>query len=184
MSSNSPPPVEGVASSPLTSSTQMSSSSDDMDVDTDVTSPCDEAVNTFCGNWTHPVELTPEAHYNKFEEFRTSANQAFQGAFPPHRQPRNAAASVLMLNWEDDDLGVTSEVARLQVVFDQSYRFVANSKRETNLETLQQDSSVERPLLRGWNMSRQTTPPSHPLLWRPRRAQCTQHLQMAKVHFM
>ena len=94
-----------------------------MDVDTGITSPCDEAVNMFCGHWTHPARLTPEAHYHKFEEFRTSANQAFQGAFPPHRQPRNTAASVLMLYWEDDDLGVASEVAMMQEVFDQSYRF-------------------------------------------------------------
>ena len=101
-----------------------SSSSDEMDVDTDATSPpCNGISDTFCGTWTHPIELKPSAHYNRFEEFRNNANKALYGAFPVHRQPRNATASALLLEWQDDDLGVSSELSKLEEVLDQSFHF-------------------------------------------------------------
>jgi hypothetical protein len=97
---------------------------DEMEVDTETLGIVQNGhINDSCANWTHPAELRPRKHYESFEEFRDTANEALQGAFPVHRQPRNATVSVLMLSWEDDDLGVMSELIRLRQVFDQEYHF-------------------------------------------------------------
>jgi hypothetical protein len=68
----------------------------DMDIElTDV--PTHTIVNGSYPSWTHPTELVPADHHHAFHEFRETANQALHAAFPVHRQPRNATASVLML---------------------------------------------------------------------------------------
>jgi hypothetical protein len=97
---------------------------DDMDMDIELPDvPTHSLVNGSCPSWTHPADLIPAEHYHGFHEFRDAANQALHAAFPVHRQPRNATASVLMLKWADDDLGVTSELTRLKGIFDQYYHF-------------------------------------------------------------
>jgi hypothetical protein len=98
---------------------------DDMDIDSDISdhSPPGSYICSSCGSPTHPVQSKPSGHYGIFEEFRDDANKALHNAFPVHRKPRNTTASVLMLKWTDDDLGVASELARLRDVFDQSYNF-------------------------------------------------------------
>jgi hypothetical protein len=98
---------------------------DKMEIDSDVSdhAPHNNPICSFCGSSTHPSQLRPNIHYWTFREFRTEADEALHNAFPVHRRPRNATASVLLLKWADDDLGVTSELARLRDVFDQSYNF-------------------------------------------------------------
>jgi hypothetical protein len=98
---------------------------DDMDLDCDVSEYLSHSseICSSCGSPTHPSQLRPNAHYPHFEEFRNKANEALQNAFPVHRRPRNTTASVLLLKWADDDLGVASELAQLREVFDQSYNF-------------------------------------------------------------
>src|ERR1700722_6944981 len=98
---------------------------DDMDIDSNVPdySPPSSYICSSCGSPTHPSQSKPNIHYRNFEDFRNRANEALQTAFPVHRRPRNATASVLMLKWADDDLGVTNELAQLRDVFDQSYNF-------------------------------------------------------------
>jgi hypothetical protein len=97
---------------------------DDVDMDIELPDvPTQSLINGSYPSGTHPAELVPAEHYHGFHEFRDTANQALHAAFPVHRQPRNATASVLMLKWADDDLGVTSELTRLKGVFDQYYHF-------------------------------------------------------------
>jgi hypothetical protein len=73
------------------------------------------------GLWTHPYLLRPAVHYEKFEPFRNAANQAFQGAYPVHLQPRNTAAAALLLSWEEDDLGVITEITMLRDKLENAY---------------------------------------------------------------
>ena len=98
---------------------------DEMDIDPDISDPFtpDSSVCSSCGSSTHPSQSKPSTHYSAFREFRSKANEALQNAFPVHRKPRNTTASVLLLKWADDDLGVTSELTQLREVFDQSYNF-------------------------------------------------------------
>ena len=72
---------------------------------------------------THPSSLTPPSHYNEFSDWVEEANLALEGAFPIHRQPRNGKVGVLLLRFENDGLGVISEVAELQSVFVNVYGF-------------------------------------------------------------
>lgn len=95
-----------------------------MDVDSNTAES--SLITTFSGpgsTWVQSVELQTSPHYDKFEDFRNDANRALRHAFPIHRRPRNATASVLILRWEDDDLGVNDELVRLREVFDELYHF-------------------------------------------------------------
>lgn len=59
-------------------------------------------------------------------ELRGLPKQSQRGTpdrIPYPSQARNTTVSVLMLKWADDDLGITSELAQLRDVFDQSYIF-------------------------------------------------------------
>lgn len=98
---------------------------DDMDIDSDNSDQLTPSVSVCgsCGSSTHPSQSKPAAHYSAFREFRNRANEALHSAFPVHRRPRNTTASVLLLKWADDDLGVTRELSQLRDVFDQSYNF-------------------------------------------------------------
>jgi hypothetical protein len=95
-----------------------------MDVDSNIAES--SLITAFSGlgsTWVQSVELQTSPRYDKFEDFRNDANRALRDAFPIHRRPRNATASVLILRWEDDDLGVNDELVRLREVFDELYRF-------------------------------------------------------------
>lgn len=98
--------------------------SDDMDVENDIPSTSlVGACTARAGNWGHSVELQSSSRNDKVEAFRNNANRILQGSFPIQRRPRNATASVLMLKWKDDDLGVNSELVRLRDVFHYLYHF-------------------------------------------------------------
>lgn len=96
-----------------------------MEIDSDTSDYVSQSsqICSSCGSPTHPLQSRPNLHYTHFREFRDEANEALQNAFPVHRRPRNTTASVLMLKWADDDLGVGSELAQLRDVFDHDYNF-------------------------------------------------------------
>jgi hypothetical protein len=97
--------------------------SDDMDVDSDIPDtslvPC---LSASAGIWVKSVELQ-NPYNDTFEVYRNNANRVLEGCFPIHHRSRNATASVLLVKWEDDDLGVNRELVRLRDVFDYLFHF-------------------------------------------------------------
>jgi hypothetical protein len=66
-------------------------------------------------------------HLENFQVFKDRANKAFDGAFPKTSRPRYTKVKVLLLSWEDDDLGVASELKNLGAVFERAFRFETES---------------------------------------------------------
>lgn len=65
---------------------------------------------------------TDNAHLDSFEEFFQHLNLAANAALPIS-PPRYSSVHVLLLRWEDDDLGTEREVADLEKVFRDSYHY-------------------------------------------------------------
>jgi hypothetical protein len=78
------------------------------------------------GTVTLPSIFAP-LHLEDFQVFKDRANKAFDGAFPKTSRPRYTKVKVLLLNWEDDDLGVDSELKNLGAVFERAFRFETES---------------------------------------------------------
>ena len=57
------------------------------------------------------------------EQLVTDLNDAMQAAWPKRGQIRYSRVLVLLLSWEDDDLGVRTEINSLQNVFRERYHF-------------------------------------------------------------
>jgi hypothetical protein len=85
--------------------------------------PSTKACN---GAVTLPPIYAPH-HLENFQLFKDRANKAFDGAFPKTSRPRYTKAKVLLLSWEDDDLGVASELKSLGAVFERAFRFKTES---------------------------------------------------------
>jgi hypothetical protein len=66
-------------------------------------------------------------HLNNFQLFKDQANKAFDGAFPKKSKPRYTKVKVLLLRWEDDDLGVISELNSLRNVLGDTFHFKMES---------------------------------------------------------
>lgn len=75
---------------------------------------------------TAPSVYAPH-HLKNFQIFKDRANKAFEGAFPKKWRPRYSSVKVLLLRWEEDDLGVTSELSSLKKVFERVFRFETES---------------------------------------------------------
>ncbi|KAL9008736.1 MAG: hypothetical protein Q9173_006169 [Seirophora scorigena] len=71
---------------------------------------------------THDISRI-DHHVKDVETLARVLNQALCAAFPKTSQSRYKQVHVLLLSWEDDDLGVVTEIAELQRVFDFSYHF-------------------------------------------------------------
>ncbi|KAL9014738.1 MAG: hypothetical protein Q9173_000617 [Seirophora scorigena] len=71
---------------------------------------------------THDVSRT-SYHLQDLETFGEIVTNAAAAAFPNSRKSRYRYAYALLLSWEDDELGVKSEVEELDDVFSQTYYF-------------------------------------------------------------
>lgn len=71
---------------------------------------------------THDTSLVDE-HIPNIEKFAEDLQTAINAAWPVRKQSYYEKVSVLLLSWEDDNMGVYREVRRLQYVFSSLYRF-------------------------------------------------------------
>ncbi|KAI4101664.1 MAG: hypothetical protein LQ345_007406, partial [Seirophora villosa] len=71
---------------------------------------------------THDISRI-DHHVKDVETLGRVLNHALCAAFPKTTQSRYKHVRVLLLSWGDDDLGVATEIAELQRVFDSSYHF-------------------------------------------------------------
>lgn len=71
---------------------------------------------------THDISCT-EYHIRDVKTFGDILTEAAAAAFPNKGKTRYAAVHVLLLSWEDDDLGVIDELLELQNVFQTYYSF-------------------------------------------------------------
>lgn len=72
---------------------------------------------------THPSSTTTPAYYDEFNDFADNANAALEGAYPIHRRSRNSRVGVLLLLFEDDELGVLDEIQRLHDLLRYQYDY-------------------------------------------------------------
>ena len=79
------------------------------------------------GTATHPSSIVPTRPFESYKNFHTVANDAFHGAFPVSNSPRYSKGVALLLQWEEDDLGVSKDLTRLKTVFENVYRFETES---------------------------------------------------------
>ncbi|KAF8853387.1 hypothetical protein BDZ45DRAFT_694290 [Acephala macrosclerotiorum] len=75
---------------------------------------------------THDVSYVEE-HVPGIEQFAKDLQSAINAAWPTRRKGRYGKAHVLLLSWEDDNLGVYQEMHRLEYVFSNLYRFDVQS---------------------------------------------------------
>ena len=71
---------------------------------------------------THDISLI-DYHVKDIETFGKVLNNAAAAAFPRSRFSRYCDVYVLLLSWEDDDLGVEGEIDDLEAAFRDIYRY-------------------------------------------------------------
>ena len=71
---------------------------------------------------THDISFS-NSHIKDLKTFGDYVTNAVAAAFPNGRKSRYTGVFVLLLSWEDDNLGVTSEINELKDVFNQRYNF-------------------------------------------------------------
>ncbi|MCJ1262793.1 hypothetical protein MMC22_002663 [Lobaria immixta] len=71
---------------------------------------------------THDISRI-EYHIKDVKALGELVTAAAAAAFPNRGRSRYKEAHVLLLSWEDDDLGVIDEIIDLQTVFEETYRF-------------------------------------------------------------
>lgn len=75
---------------------------------------------------THDVS-SADHHVSGIEKFADDLQSAIAAAWPTRRNSRYERAHVLLLSWEDDNLGVHQEMKHLEYVFSNLYRFDVQS---------------------------------------------------------
>jgi len=71
---------------------------------------------------THDI-TSAQHHLPDMEQLRTDLNDAIEAAWPKRGQIRYSRVLVLLLSWEDDDLGVWTDINGLRYVFRELYHF-------------------------------------------------------------
>lgn len=79
-------------------------------------------ANGFIKLNTHDVSLV-EGHIPDIEKFAEDLQVAINAAWPTRNKSRYENVHVLLLSWEDDNLGVEQEIKRLGHVFSNLYQF-------------------------------------------------------------
>ncbi|KAL8721476.1 MAG: hypothetical protein Q9225_001855 [Loekoesia sp. 1 TL-2023] len=83
---------------------------------------------------THDISLTGH-HLKDVKALSEVLNQALSSAFPRSGQGRYSDVYVLLLSWEDDDLGVATEIAELDYVFRKIYRYRTDHWRIPSMQS-------------------------------------------------
>ncbi|KAG0645504.1 hypothetical protein D0Z07_8738 [Hyphodiscus hymeniophilus] len=92
---------------------------------------------------THDISLTG-AHVPSIDQVAADINYAVQAVWPKRHEIRYSKAQVLLLSWEDDDLGVKEEIIDLRHVFENFYRF---DVEEHKIPSEKPDKNVKRKVL-------------------------------------
>lgn len=72
---------------------------------------------------THDVSRS-HYHIKELSDFLKDVNDAVKSAFPnKKKKPRYTSVYVLLVSWEEDNLGVEKEIAELRGVFKTAYNF-------------------------------------------------------------
>ena len=71
---------------------------------------------------THDISLVDE-HVANIETFASDLREAVEAIWPTWNESRYREVHVLLLSWEDDNLGVKEEIDSLQRVFANFYHF-------------------------------------------------------------
>jgi len=79
-------------------------------------------TNGFLTLNTHDSSFVEE-HIPTIERFAEDLQAAINAAWPTRNKTRYNKVNVLLLSWEDDNLGVEQEISRLGHVFSNLYRF-------------------------------------------------------------
>jgi hypothetical protein len=83
---------------------------------------------------THDISET-EYHVSTIEDVGASLESAIQAVWSDRDKIRYSRVLVLLLSWEEDDLGVESELNRLQEVFVGIYHFTVERFRIPSLKS-------------------------------------------------
>jgi hypothetical protein len=89
---------------------------------------------------THDISLT-EHHVPDIRHVAADLNAAVQAVWAKRHEIRYSKAYVLLLSWEDDDLGVQTEIDELRKVFNETYHFevqeykIPSTKPSRNVNT-------------------------------------------------
>ena len=73
-----------------------------------------------------PHTIPEQAHQVRLDAFVNASNYALQSAYPKPQatgSPRYSKVSVLLIQWEKDDLGVSTELHKLHEVFEADYGY-------------------------------------------------------------
>lgn len=82
---------------------------------------------------THDISLAGQ-HVKDLDALATTLNQALSAAFPRPSGSRYSDVSVLLLSWENDDLGVATEISELDSVFRTVYRYRTDQWRIPSIQ--------------------------------------------------
>lgn len=85
-------------------------------------------MNGFIKLNTHDVSFVEE-HIPSIEKFADDLQVAINAAWPTRKRSYYKSVYVLLLSWEDDNLGVEEEIKRLGHVFTNLYRFAVEEYR-------------------------------------------------------
>jgi hypothetical protein len=88
---------------------------------------------------THDIALT-ESHSN-IHKLGKDLNEALQAAWPKRHDLRYAQVHVLLLSWEDDNLGVLHEIKGIRHVFKSMYNFQV---QEYQIPSSKPDKALKR----------------------------------------
>lgn len=79
-------------------------------------------------SYTVPLPLTDQniiknAHIENVQQFSKDLSAAVQAIWPTRHESRYSDVQVLILSWEDDDLGVYKEIDELKRTFRELYKY-------------------------------------------------------------
>ena len=79
-----------------------------------------------CNRYFQPRIIPQQALQGRLDDFVGASNYALQSAYPKPQasgSPRYSKVSVLLIQWKEDDLGVSTELDKLYNVFSADYGY-------------------------------------------------------------
>jgi hypothetical protein len=92
---------------------------------------------------THDI-TNAENHISNIQKLAEDLNAAKKAAWPGRHGIRYTNVQVLLLSWEDDDLGVSTEIEPLKRLFKERYCF---GVEEYKIPSINPDSTLTRRVL-------------------------------------
>jgi hypothetical protein len=93
---------------------------------------------------THDITCS-DHHISDIQKLGEDLNVATQAAWPRRHDIRYTNVQVLLLSWEDDDLGVSAEIEPLKRLFKERYYF---SVEEYKIPSIKPDPALTRRVLK------------------------------------